>query len=74
MAAPLPLPRLRHRPRRCSVCGDPYNRRNLVEVWTTQNQGHRAGWQKTEMRVCPRCGPEATARRLIIVGSQRRRP
>jgi hypothetical protein len=69
----LPLPRLKHTPRRCSVCGDKYNRRNLVESWTTQNQGHRAGWMKTEMRVCTRCSAEPQARRLVIVAASARR-
>jgi len=69
----IPLPRLKHTPRACSVCGDKYNRRNLVVSWTTQNQGHRTGWGKTELKVCMRCSGEPQARRLVIVAATRRR-
>lgn len=71
MSRPAPLPRLHHRARSCDICGDPYLRRNLVEAWTSQNQGHRAGWTKTILRVCVACGPEAQARRLVITSHAR---
>lgn len=73
MPAALRLPRLRHHePRCCNVCGNTYNRRNIIETWTSQNAGHRAGWVKTTVKVCVRCGPEARSRRLVILASQRR--
>lgn len=70
----LPLPRLKHEPRRCNVCGSPYARRNLVESWTSQHAGSRAGWVKTTIRVCTRCSPEARSRRVVILATQQRRP
>lgn len=45
---------VRH-PRTCSICGEPYNRRNLTEIWDTRNFGHRAGWNKTILKLCMRC-------------------
>lgn len=53
----------------CDRCGQHYSRRNLVEAWDTQNQGHRAGWQKTRLRICTKCGPASVARRTLMVVS-----
>jgi hypothetical protein len=57
----------RHRPRQCDICGESYHRRNLIEGWTSQNAGHRAGWGKALLRICTRCqGPTATVRTFIM--------
>jgi len=42
-------------PRTCSICHETYNRRNLTEIWDTRNFGHRAGWNKTILKLCMRC-------------------
>ena len=66
------LPRLvERRPRCCHICHDPYWRRNRIEVWTSQNPGHRTGWLKTIVNVCTRCAPEYQARRLAITAVAR---
>jgi hypothetical protein len=65
------LPRLQRAPRRCHICHDPYNRRNKIIVWTKQNPGRRTGWNREELNVCCRCGPESVARRLVITAVAR---
>jgi len=56
---------LSRKPRTCDLCGGGYNRRNLVEGWNVQNPGHRAGWVKTRIRVCTRCGGAPLANRIL---------
>jgi hypothetical protein len=51
----------------CDVCHRPYHRRNLVEGWTTQNIGHRAGWTKEISRVCVGCCNAKRAQRVLVV-------
>jgi len=53
----------------CSVCGRPYYRRNLTQVWDQQNPGHRAGWHKTQLRICTACMDPAHSRRLLMLAS-----
>ena len=51
----------------CDRCGRTYLRRNLVEGWSTQNPGHRIGWEKTRLRLCTRadCGPANVAQQIL---------
>lgn len=53
--------------RRCETCGEPYHRRNYVEVWTVRNDGHRDGWIKRRVRQCLKCSPIATTVQLLRV-------
>lgn len=43
------------RPRSCDTCSQPYWRRNLVELWTVRNEGHRTGWTKVKVKQCMQC-------------------
>lgn len=63
-----PKPRRRPRPT-CNACGEPYYRRNLTELWTTRNEGHRAGWTKVVARICNTCLPTAKAQRVLMVAA-----
>jgi hypothetical protein len=53
--------------RRCGRCGEPYARRNLIEIWDTRNEGHRDGWHKTIARVCLKCQSDAESRRVLVL-------
>jgi hypothetical protein len=57
--------------RLCDRCGKPYYRRNLTEVWDAQNPGSRAGWHKTQARVCTTCLNATGARRLLMMANVR---
>jgi hypothetical protein len=50
----------------CDLCGKNYFRRNLIEGWTKQNPGKRAGWWKEKLRVCLLCMPQSAATRMIL--------
>lgn len=50
----------------CSVCGKPYYRRNLLEVWDVRNPGHRVGWGKTELRVCLGCSSAQRSQTAVV--------
>jgi hypothetical protein len=55
-------------PRRCHTCGEVYSRRNRVEAWTVQNQGHRIGWVKTIVNTCTKtCSSAEAANRLVTL-------
>jgi len=51
----------------CHICGKPYYRRNLTEIWAGQNPGHRDGWAKQVVRVCTKCQDQSVSSRLLIV-------
>ena len=53
------------KPRSCDICYEGYNRRSLIEGWTTQNPGRRTGWRKTKLRVCTRCCGAPAANRIL---------
>lgn len=53
--------------RECATCGRRYLRRNLVEVWTVRNVGHRAGWVKQKVRQCLACQPIPQSQQLLRV-------
>jgi hypothetical protein len=55
------------RPRICTGCGGPYWRANRVRLWTTQNPGHRDGWQKVDDVYCTNCVPATLATRILGV-------
>ena len=58
------------RSRRCDRCGRAYYRSNRLRLWTGQNPGHRAGWQKDDVKLCLRCmnqAASAAAARLAMV-------
>lgn len=58
-------------PRRCETCGEPYHRRNYLEVWTVRNVGHRDGWVKRRVRQCLRCQPVQQSVQLLRVAHVR---
>ena len=60
------------KPRACNRCGRRYYRRSLSELWTAQAPGHREGWRKTIVRLCPTCLPAAAARRALSLVTVRR--
>jgi hypothetical protein len=62
-----PLYRITRKPRACDKCGDPYNRRDLIEVWTARNPGHRTGWMKARQRLCMKCSSVVQAQRILVV-------
>jgi hypothetical protein len=41
----------------CDGCGVVYYRRSLIEGWTAQAPGHREGWTKSLLKLCPSCAP-----------------
>lgn len=49
----------------CDVCKNTYRRRNLTEMWTVRNPGHRKGWLKTIQKVCIKCLSVAQAHRIL---------
>ena len=57
------------RPRTCDICREPYFRRNLVEGWDKQNPGRRAGWNKTQIRICTKCMSAQQADNMLTVAS-----
>lgn len=57
--------------RRCSQCGGPYFRRNLMEQWTGRNEGHRYGWHKDIAKVCTKCMDENESKRVIAIADVR---
>lgn len=54
---------------RCTRCGNPYRRRDKVEVWSKRNPGHRDGWQKEEARLCMDCSSMKVAQRVMVVAN-----
>lgn len=51
----------------CSNCGQHYHRRNLIEAWDIRNPGHRAGWHKTQLKICLTCQPRKVTDRIIDI-------
>ncbi len=51
--------------RKCSQCGMPYFRRNLMEQWTGRNVGRRFGWHKDIAKVCLSCMTLEESKRII---------
>ena len=45
----------------CDRCGRAYYRSNRLRLWISQNPGHRAGWQKDDVKLCTRCFSESAA-------------
>jgi hypothetical protein len=58
-----------YKPRSCDVCGGSYSRRDLVEVWTSRNPGHRIGWVKMRVRRCHDCATLVQSQRLIVMAN-----
>ena len=54
-------------PRRCSICGKTYHRRNLQEVWDVRNPGRRIGWHKEVIKTCMNCLSKQQALRIISI-------
>ena len=57
-------------PGHCDDCGRRYNRRNKVEAWVQQNQGHRKGWLKKVRKICTYCGPAPIAKKMLFVAAR----
>lgn len=55
--------------RRCSHCKKRYLRRNVTEVWTTRNEGHRYGWQKDTAKVCMDCSSEQDSEKILGIAA-----
>ena len=52
---------------RCSQCGKPYYRRNMMEAWTIRNPGKRIGWHKDIVKVCLACMDQRQAQGIIEI-------
>lgn len=57
--------------RRCSQCGDPYHRRNVMEQWTVRAEGHRYGWEKDIAKTCTKCTSERESQKIINIAEVR---
>jgi hypothetical protein len=61
-------------PRVCTHCKETYFRRNLTELWTARNPGHRRGWSKTVAKLCMKCLTISQAQRVMVVAHIERTP
>jgi hypothetical protein len=55
--------------RACSTCGKWYYRVNAIRSWDKQNPGHRAGWHRSELKLCTTCMPVQASQRLLMLAS-----
>lgn len=55
----------------CDRCRKPYYRSNRLRLWTGQNPGHRAGWQKDDVKLCCSClNAEAAGKAQRLVSAK----